>query len=362
MFYFCSRYQMEAESKYMQRCLDLAKLGEGHTAPNPMVGCVIVHDGKVIGEGFHRQCGGPHAEVHALRSVADPNLLARSTLYVNLEPCAHYGKTPPCSDLIVAKKIPRVVIGTIDPFSEVAGKGIEKLRQAGCEVFLGMLHKECRELNRRFFAFHEKNRPYIILKWAQTQDGFIDQDPEKRPTGKPVWITDEVARVVVHRQRACEGAIFIGTETALKDNPSLTLREWYGRQPLRIVADRVNRLPDSLTLFDGAAPTRVLGEETMGGHPHSSIIPSQSDNRIDDLLRFLHGQSIQSLIVEGGAITLQDFIDRDLWDEAHVYTGKITFGSGIRAPRFKESNPLTEQFPRCVLHVYRNHRSTNRQS
>ena len=222
----------------MFRCIELARLGKGEVAPNPMVGAVIVCDDEIIGEGFHRQCGGPHAEVNAVNSVVNKELLKRSTMYVSLEPCAHFGKTPPCSDLIIDQEIPNVVVGSVDPFAEVAGKGIDKMRKAGVHVEVGVLEKECLELNCRFFTFHQKKRPYVVLKWAQTLDGFIDIDRSHPEFGQPTWISNELSRRAVHRQRTEESAILIGSNTAWKDNPSLTVREWFGNQPVRLVIDR----------------------------------------------------------------------------------------------------------------------------
>jgi len=247
---------MSTSQLFMQRCLDLALLGIGDVAPNPMVGCVIVHEGIVIGEGYHEKYGGPHAEVNAILSVKNPELLAHSTLYVSLEPCAHFGKTPPCSDLIIKNQIPKVVIGTVDPFAEVSGKGIERMRKSGIEVEVGVLEKKCRNLNRRFFTFHEKKRPYIILKWAQTLDGFIDTD--RTETQHPTWITNALSKRLVHKQRSEESAILIGTNTAEYDNPALTVREWTGSQPIRMVIDRLGRLDSSLQIFDGIVPTWVF--------------------------------------------------------------------------------------------------------
>jgi diaminohydroxyphosphoribosylaminopyrimidine deaminase / 5-amino-6-(5-phosphoribosylamino)uracil reductase len=351
---------MEQEHvNYMTRCLQLARLGEGHTAPNPMVGCVIVHDGKIIGEGFHQKCGGPHAEVNAIRSVKDPGLLRQSTLYVNLEPCSHFGKTPPCAKLIIEKAIPEVIVGTLDPNPLVSGKGIESLREAGCAVSIGVAESECRELNRRFFTFQEKQRPYVILKWAQTQDGFIDSERVPGEEAKPVWITDEIARIAVHKQRSTEGAILIGTNTALKDNPSLTLRDWYGNQPLRILFDRNHRLPSSLKLFDGKATTFTVTKEPYpDGRPTDYLCTSDEDI-LRSLLLKLFNLGIQSLIVEGGAVTLQQFIDSSLWDEAHVYIGEKSFGKGIKAPKLKLVSASKEIFSHAyglsTLNVVRNH-------
>jgi diaminohydroxyphosphoribosylaminopyrimidine deaminase/5-amino-6-(5-phosphoribosylamino)uracil reductase len=341
--------------KYMQRCIDLAKLGERRVSPNPMVGSVIVSNGKIIGEGYHCVYGRPHAEVNAINAVNDKELLKDATLFVNLEPCAHFGKTPPCSDLIVEMKIPRVVIGTVDPFAEVAGKGIEKLKKAGCDVSVGVLHEECLELNRRFFTFHRKKRPYIILKWAQTADGFVDYDRTSDEFGQPSWITNEMARIAVHKQRSTETAIFIGTETALRDNPSLTLRDWYGKQPLRVVTDRRHRLPTSLNLFDGKNETHVLSFSDYPENRNALLVKhEQGNDTLDELLQHLYSLSVQSVIVEGGSTMLQSFIDRNLWDEAHVYIGQITFGKGILAPVFHHSPLKFDRFYNSELRVYRN--------
>lgn len=350
---------MNESEKYMQRCLDIAKLGERRVAPNPMVGCVIVNRGKIIGEGYHQIYGEPHAEVNAIRSVTDEAMLHSSTLYVNLEPCAHFGKTPPCSDLIIEKGIPRVVVGTIDPYAEVAGKGIEKMKRAGIEIELGILSEKCLELNRRFFTFHKEKRPYIILKWAQTADGFVDIDRNNNEFGQPTWITNEMARIAVHKQRSTESAIFIGTDTALKDNPSLTLRDWYGKQPLRIVPDRTNRLPANLTLFNDDVPILILSSSNYADERKLELIKMEAGaNAIDELLKFLYAENILSVIVEGGPTIQQNFIDRRLWDEAHVYTGQLSFVSGIKAPVFEESPVRFDRFYNSELKIYRNKKAT----
>jgi diaminohydroxyphosphoribosylaminopyrimidine deaminase / 5-amino-6-(5-phosphoribosylamino)uracil reductase len=343
------------QERYMHRCLQLAKLGEGHTAPNPMVGCVIVNNGRIIGEGFHQRYGGPHAEVHAIHSVKDSRLLENSTLYVNLEPCSHIGKTPPCTDLIIENKIPNVIIGTVDPNPVVAGNGIRKLKEAGCNVTSDVLVKECENLNRRFFTFHTKKRPFIILKWAQSADGFVDSNRDKSEIGKPTWITDEIARVAVHKQRSTEGAIFIGTETALKDNPALTLRDWYGEQPVRIVTDLNNRLPSDLLFFDGKVKTIVLSNGCKEFRDRSILIQVQNSNVIKTLLDYLHSEKITSLVIEGGPKTLQNFLDLNLWDEAYVYIGDVRFINGIKAPNFNLSAPVfIEKFPQSRLSIFRN--------
>jgi diaminohydroxyphosphoribosylaminopyrimidine deaminase / 5-amino-6-(5-phosphoribosylamino)uracil reductase len=347
---------MNSTEKYMHRCLQLAKLGERRVAPNPMVGCVVVHNDQIIGEGFHQKYGEAHAEVNAICSVVDQTKLKQSTLYVNLEPCAHYGKTPPCADLIVDTGIPKVVIGTIDPFAEVAGKGIEKLEKNGVEVELGVLSEQCLELNRRFFTFHREKRPYIILKWAQTADGFVDIDRTKTEFGQPTWITNEMARIAVHKQRATESAIFIGTETALKDNPSLTLRDWYGEQPLRIVPDRRQRLPASLNIFNKEAPSALLTPQTRPDQQDITIVAiDREDDVIDKLMDYLYENRILSVIVEGGPRMLQSFIDRKMWDEAHVYIGQLSFKAGIKAPVFNYSPVMFDRFYNSELRIFRNH-------
>ena len=320
-----------------------------------MVGSVIVHQGKIIGEGYHRKAGGPHAEVWAIQSVKDQSLLEESTLYVNLEPCSHYGKTPPCSLLIQQKKIPRVVIGCTDRFSEVSGRGIAMLRAAGIDVQTGILEKESRELNRRFFTYHEQKRPYIILKWAETQDGFIDIDREETKDNRPTWITNEHARRVVHLWRSREQSILVGSITARKDNPSLTVRDWAGPHPLRMVLDRSGILPDHLALFDGEAPTLVFTSHTERQYNHAEKITiAPNSNPIETILETLYQRQVQSVIVEGGTQLINAFIDMNLWDEARVFTGVIWFRNGVKAPRLNLSPVENEKFGSSNLHIYRN--------
>lgn len=327
----------------MQRCLEIARLGAGYTAPNPMVGCVIVHCGRIIGEGYHREYGGPHAEVHAIRSVSHPELLRDSTLYVNLEPCSHYGKTPPCADLILHSGIPRVVIGTMDPNEEVSGRGIEKLRAGGVWVETGILQEDCRWLNRHFFTWQEKKRPYVILKWAQTLDGFIDALREPGQPVQPVWISNELSRRLVHKCRSEVSSILTGTNTALNDNPSLTVRSWAGKSPLRLVIDRKKRLPAHLSLFDGTVSTLVFTEVESESRPGVEFVtfPFESDS-IVRILSELYQRKIQSVMVEGGANTLKQFIDSELWDEAWIFTGSGFFGAGTPAPRITGTVAATE--------------------
>jgi diaminohydroxyphosphoribosylaminopyrimidine deaminase/5-amino-6-(5-phosphoribosylamino)uracil reductase len=349
------RTQTETDNIYMQRCLDLARQAEGKTYPNPMVGSVIVHQGRIIGEGYHRKAGGPHAEVWAINSVTNPELLKEATLYVNLEPCAHYGQTPPCSLLIEQKRIPRVVIGCMDTFSEVAGRGIQRLKAAGAEVTIGVLEQESRELNRRFFTFHETKRPYIILKWANTRDGFLDIDREVAKDNRPTWITNEYARRMVHLWRSREQAILVGSTTALKDNPSLTVRDWSGPHPLRLVLDRGNQLPDHLALFDGESPTLLFCSEKKADNKQAEkiVIPANQEP-VSAILEELYKRQIQSLIVEGGARLLKAFIDKGLWDEARVFVGNQWFKEGIRSPELHQAPLQSEKFGNSELFVYRN--------
>ena len=345
---------MSTPTIFMQRCLSLATLGMGNVAPNPMVGCVIVHDGIIIGEGFHEKFGQPHAEVNAIRSVRNPELLPHSTLYVSLEPCAHFGKTPPCSDLIIESRIPRVVIGTVDPFAQVAGKGIERMQNAGIEVEVGLLEAECRDLNRRFFTFHEKKRPYIILKWAQTLDGFMDTDHSQ--TQHPTWITNALAKTLVHKQRSEESAILIGTNTAECDNPSLTVREWSGNQPIRLVIDRTGRLDARLNIFDQKAPTWVFTSIPKEEDENRKYITLDFDwDILPQLLSELYRRDILSVIVEGGAELLTSFLMMVLWDEAFVYTGNQFFGKGVAAPHISGETIAIEELDECKLHVLRNY-------
>ena len=338
---------------FMHRCLDLALLGMGDVAPNPMVGCVIVHNKTIIGEGYHQEFGQPHAEVNAIRSVMNPELLAQSTLYVSLEPCSHFGKTPPCSDLIIQSCIPHVVIGTVDPFTKVAGKGIERMQKAGIEVEVGVLENECRQLNRRFFTFHEKRRPYVFLKWAQTLDGFIDTD--RTEMQHPTWITNDLSKRLVHKQRSEESAILIGTNTAVYDNPALTVREWTGNQPIRMVIDRTRRMDAGLHILDSKAPTWIFTEKEIPDAENLQFIRLDfTHNILPQLLAALYERNILSVIVEGGCILLKSFLKSGLWDEAFIYTGNQFFGKGVEAPHITGHISAFEKLDDCKLHVIRN--------
>jgi diaminohydroxyphosphoribosylaminopyrimidine deaminase/5-amino-6-(5-phosphoribosylamino)uracil reductase len=311
----------------MQRAMELACLGIGRVSPNPRVGCVIVHDEKVIGEGWHRQYGGPHAEVEAVNSVREKDLLPGSTVYVNLEPCSHFGKTPPCADMLVRVHPKKVVIANPDTHPLVAGQGIKKLREAGIEVVTGVMEKEGRWLNQRFFTSIEKNRPYIILKWAQTADGFI-----ARENYESKWISHELARQWVHRWRAEEDAVLVGTKTAAHDNPQLNVRDWSGRNPVRVVLDRFLRLSDRLALFDRQQPTLCYNVLKHEEHPNLTLVRVDEQDFLQHTISDMHGRKIQSIIVEGGRQTLELFLQAGLWDEARVFVSPRTFGKGMAAP------------------------------
>ncbi len=338
------------DEKYMRRCLQLARNGLCNAAPNPMVGAVIVCDGKIIGEGYHVRCGQAHAEVNAIRSVKDPSLLTRSTLYVSLEPCAHYGKTPPCADLIVEKGIPRIVVGCVDPFAKVAGRGIQKLKEAVREVVAGVLEDECSDLIRRFITFHTLRRPYVTLKWAQSADGFLDV---RRTGGNPVRLSSYLTQMLVHKKRAEHSAILVGTRTALLDNPTLTVRHWQGPSPVRVVLDRQGSLPDSLHLFDGQVPTLVITEEAKTNRPNVEYVLADFNRPVvPQLLAALHARNLQSLLVEGGTFTLQTFLDAGLWDEAFVEEAPLCLGDGVQAPRMDEKKicGVEQHFGRSIRH------------
>ena len=308
----------------MQVCIDLALKGFPLAFPNPMVGCVIVHNDSIIGQGYHQQFGSHHAEVNAIASVENKELLEQSTLYVSLEPCTHFGKTPPCVDLIVNSKIPRVVIGSLDTFSEVNGKGIQRLKETGIEVLTKVLEKECRAINKRFFTFHEKKRPYVILKWAQTSDGYIAPLNQK----EPLWISSTESKILVHQWRSQEQAIMVGRKTVELDNPLLTTREVKGKNPIRIVLDRKLSLNKDLLIFNDDAPTLVVNDK-LSSDNHLKI---DFNNLVPSLLKELHSRNIQSIIIEGGAQTLNTFIDVKVWDEARVFTSKKTLEKGVQSP------------------------------
>ncbi|MFA5814470.1 MAG: bifunctional diaminohydroxyphosphoribosylaminopyrimidine deaminase/5-amino-6-(5-phosphoribosylamino)uracil reductase RibD [Bacteroidales bacterium] len=327
---------------YMQRCLDLARNGLGSVAPNPMVGAVIVHNESIIGEGFHTGFGKQHAEVEAISQVKDLLLLPDSTLYVNLEPCNHQGKTPPCTDLILDKGIGRVVIGQTDPNS-AAGGGLDRLRSKGVEVITGVLEQESRWLNRRFNTFHEQKRPYLILKWAQTSDGFVDALRDKPDNQKPTWITDETCRRLVHKWRTEEQAILAGSQTIFLDNPQLNVRAWAGKDPLRITIDRNGILLNirrgdhrsPLRILDGTIPTLIYTCTDQKNQPNLEFNRISPDEPVwPQVLADLYNRNIQSVLIEGGPTLFETLIHENLWDEARVFIGPGWFGRGLRALQF----------------------------
>lgn len=321
---------MTKDEKYIRRCIQLARNGMCNAAPNPMVGAVIVHNDRIIGEGYHARCGEGHAEVNAIRSVKDESLLQESTIYVSLEPCSHYGKTPPCADLIIRKGIPRVVVGCVDPFSLVSGRGIQKLKDAGIDVKVGVLEAECRQLIKRFVTFNTQQRPYITLKWAESADGFIDINREE---GQPVVLSTPITSMYVHKQRAEHHAILVGRKTALLDNPSLTTRNWYGKNPVRLVIDKELTLPTSLKLFDGSAPTWVFTAQDKASTSQVTYFKLDfSRSILPQILQKLYENKLQALLVEGGSQLLQSFIDEGLWDEIYTEHSAKVLENGVKGP------------------------------
>ncbi|MCC9136611.1 bifunctional diaminohydroxyphosphoribosylaminopyrimidine deaminase/5-amino-6-(5-phosphoribosylamino)uracil reductase RibD [Pontibacter silvestris] len=315
---------------YMRRALELARLGNGYTSPNPMVGCVVVHKGQIIGEGWHRQYGGPHAEVNAIASVEDKSLLPKSRVYVTLEPCSHYGKTPPCADLLINSGVRDVVICNTDPNPLVAGRGIKKLFDAGAQVKVGVLEQEGFEVNKRFFTFHSEKRPYIFLKWAETADGFIAGVNYKQEQ-----ISGAPAKRLAHKWRTEEQAIMVGSRTALYDNPQLSTRFWSGKNPLRIVIDKQLLLPAHLYLFDRKQPTVVYNSQKQEeAHANLHYVQlSEQEPFLPQIMQDLHKRNILSVMVEGGTFLLESMLQANLWDEAHVFknTSKA-LSTGIKAP------------------------------
>ena len=316
------------DAAFMERCLFLAKKGLGNTYPNPLVGCVIVYEGKIIAEGWHKKAGGNHAEREAILNIRDQSLLSKSSLFVNLEPCDHYGKTPPCTDLILEMKIPRVIIGCLDQNKRVLGKGLEKLKQAGCEVKIGVLESKCQKLNRRFFSFHQKKRPYVILKWAESMDGFI----APKENQKKYWLTNPLSKQLVHQWRSQEQSIMIGVQTVLNDNPKLDTRLWNGKNPVSIVIDpsqKLSKTDGDFNLMKKKFIT-IKNENKDKNKDQLSIKPQE-------ILDQLFNNSLQSVIIEGGTKTLQNFIDAELWDEARVFVTKKKLISGLKGPVFRRN-------------------------
>ena len=364
---------MTTDHQFINRCLHIASFAQGKTAPNPLVGAVVVNNGKVIGEGYHKFYGGAHAEVNAINAVKDKSLLCKSTLYVNLEPCSHFGKTPPCVDLIIANKIPKVVIGMLDPNPKVNGKGVAKLLNAGIKVVVGVEEQKCRELNKIFITNIEKQRPYILLKWAQTADGFIDNIRQNADI-EPLTISNAITKTLNHQLRTQYSAILVGTRTALLDNPKLTATKWTGKSPVRMVIDKNLILPPSYNIFDNSVETvifcslssfsfgfssRLKGEicSFLQGIPHfvrnddkekntKFVKLNFDENIIPQILNYLHINKLSSIIVEGGRQLLQSFIDQNLWDECHIETSTQKIFKGVSAPIFPKENP-------CKTTIYR---------
>lgn len=342
--------------KFMRRCLELAFKAEGMTYPNPMVGAVIVHEGEIIGEGYHLKAGGPHAELVAIESVKDKELLASSVMYVNLEPCSHFGKTPPCADLIISHKIPVIVVGTTDTSAKVSGKGIAKLQAAGCNVVLGVAGDECRRINKRFFTFHEKKRPYITLKWAQSADGFIDITREKNAGIGPHWLTGKSERILVHKWRASEQTILAGGETIRTDNPQLNVRDWKGNNPVRLILTGSGSLPanPAINSLIGSNVIFTFYPEKIN-MPGSVIVKlNNHESSACQILDYLYKWGIQSLFIEGGAKVLNHFISLGLWDEARIFHGDKLFKQGVKAPEIKGKLFLKTKFSKSTLEILLN--------
>lgn len=342
----------------MQRCIDLATLAEGNTSPNPMVGAVIVHEGRVIGEGYHSEAGKPHAEVMAVKSVSENDLykLKSSVLYVNLEPCCHHGKTPPCTDLILKHQIPHVVTGSLDPNPQVAGKGLQLLQSQGIKVTTGVLEQACKVLNKRFFCLHKKKRPYITLKWAQTANGFFAPlDTSQK------WITSSQANLITHYWRSKEDAILIGTNTALQDNPELNVRHVEGKNPIRIVIDENLSLPGDLKLFSGSQPTIIVNAKKNAEYGHLTFLKLNFDGQfLSNLMHALYKAHLQSIIIEGGVFTLKKFIEAGFWDEAKIWTAHQNWENGIPAPVIDSATEMVYDTGQDILSIVKNENKVKR--
>ncbi len=350
----------------MLRCLELAQNGLRAAMPNPSVGAVLVHDGRIIGEGHTSPYGGAHGEVNCINSVSDADrpLVSNATLYVSLEPCSHYGKTPPCCDLIISQEIQTIVVGTIDPNEKVAGNGIRRLREAGKNVVVGVLEKECREMNRRFFTFHEKQRPYIILKWAESADGFLspkrlmdDSTVGLSKEKKPIWITNAYSRQLVHKWRSEEAAILVGTQTVLDDNPQLDVRDWTGTDPVRIVLDRAGKITDGYFVKNQKIKSIILTEKTDFANLDNLYYEQMpfDGNLAKTIVQLLHRQNLLSVLVEGGSQTIQAFIDAGLWDEARVFKGRAVFNDGTKAPLLEAAPEKKQHLLDDELLIFRNY-------
>ncbi len=343
---------MTTDEKHMHRCLQLAKLGHGYVAPNPLVGAVLVYDEKIIGEGYHKAFGKAHAEVNCISSVSEQNKskIEKSTLYVSLEPCVHYGKTPPCTDLIIKNKIPKVIVGCKDVFKKVDGKGIQKLQENDVEVSTGILEKECIELNKRFFTFHEKQRPYVILKWAQSIDGKLAGANSER-----IFITNKFTNRLVHKWRSEEAAIMIGTNTALIDDPSLTTRLWQGKNSVRLILDMDLRLPSSLKIFNNHVKTIIFNKTRHEDENDLIFYKLTSGNILREIMEALCEMNILSIMVEGGAKLLQSLIEANLWDQVRlICNDQLNIGNGVNAPAFNGILQKQERYFNDVINYYNN--------
>jgi len=340
--------------KFMKRCLELASKAEGLTYPNPLVGAVIVHNGRIIGEGYHVKAGSRHAEVLAIESVKDRELLFSSTLYVNLEPCSHYGKTPPCADRIITEGIPVIVSGATDTSTKVSGKGFARLRESGRKVITNIASEECRFINRRFLTFHEKRRPYIVLKWAQSADGFIGRDKERRMTEGPLWITGNSERILVHKWRVTEQAILVGGETVRADNPKLNVREWTGNSPIRLILSGSGNLPSNLAMNDLIGPQVVFTFFPDKVNMPRAVVVKLNKNEPSaiQVLDYLYKWGIQSLLIEGGSTVLNHFMSLGLWDEARVFQGYQVLGSGVKAPGLMGRLISQQVFSNSRLYIF----------
>lgn len=339
--------------KFMRRCLELASKAEGFTYPNPLVGSVIVHEDRIVGEGYHLKAGELHAEVNAIQAVADKTKMKSSTLYVNLEPCSHFGKTPPCADFINSNLIPRVVIGTVDTSEKVSGEGVSRLRNAGCEVLTGVAEEECRRINRRFFTFHEKKRPYITLKWAQSADRYLDVLRLVNKNTGPNWITGKPERTLVHKWRASEQAILVGAGTVRADDPKLNVRDWMGNNPVKIILSSSAILPNKLAMNETNGTVIVFTHNADANIPDAVTVKLNNDQPVCfQIAEYLYSAGIQSLLIEGGAKVLNHFISYGLWDEARIFTGKKFFRGGVKAPVLFGKSLSKTIFSGSILDVY----------
>lgn len=339
---------MNNDEFYIKRCIELAQKAIGKTYPNPLVGSVIVHNGEIIGEGYHHKAGENHAEINAINSIKNKDLIPESTIYVSLEPCAHYGKTPPCALKIKELGFKKVVIGAMDSHDKVNGKGKKIIQDAGIEAVSGILENECIELNKRFFTYHEKKRPYIILKWAESGDGFLDKD------FKPTAISNTLVNQFVHQLRADEHAILVGTQTALNDNPSLTVRNVEGTNPVRILIDFDLKVPDTFKIYNNEAKTLVLNTIKEGSENNIHFITIEKENFLNHLMNILYKEQIQSVIIEGGSFTLQQFIDAQLWDETIIIRNEnLKLENGTKAPKFIEIAYKTENYRDNTISFYK---------